>query len=197
METVKDYYDKRAPEYDDAYLGIGLYTDHNRLGFDEELRALERMISGFPPCRVLDVACGTGFLTRHLKGEVIGLDQSEAMLEIARERVPEATFVRGDAFALPFADTSFSKVFVANFYGLLLPHERTAFLSEVRRVAPKLVVVETTPRGWEPEGWQERTLSDDSRHKIYRRYFTAESLTTEISGKRVLFDGRWYVAVAA
>lgn len=194
---MKDYYDKRAPEYDDAYLGTGPYTDRKRPGFDEELRALECMISGFPPCRVLDVACGTGFLTRHLKGEVVGLDQSEAMLKIARERVPDATFVRGDAFALPFADASFDKVFVANFYGLLLPHERTAFLSEVRRVAPELVVVETTPRGWESEGWQERTLSDDSRHRIYRRYFTADSLTTEIGGKHILFDGKWLVAVAA
>jgi hypothetical protein len=27
METVKDYYDKRAPEYDDTCLGIGPYTD--------------------------------------------------------------------------------------------------------------------------------------------------------------------------
>jgi ubiquinone/menaquinone biosynthesis C-methylase UbiE len=197
METVKDYYDKRAPEYDDAYLGIGFYADHKRPGFDEELRTLQRMISEFPPCRILDVACGTGFLTQHLKGEVVGLDQSEAMLKIARERVPEATFVSGDAFALPFADGSFDTVFVANFYGLLLPHERTAFLSKVRRVAPKLVVVETTPRGWDSEGWQERTLSDGSQHRIYRRYFTADSLTTEIGGKRILFDGKWFVAVAA
>jgi ubiquinone/menaquinone biosynthesis C-methylase UbiE len=48
---------------------------------------------------LLDVACGTGFLTRHLRGEVVGLDQSESMLNIARNRMPEGSFGQGDAFS--------------------------------------------------------------------------------------------------
>ena len=67
------------------------------------------------------MACGTGLLTRHLRGEVTGLDRSEEMLKIARKRVPEATFIRGDAFNLPFPNSSFDRVFTSNFYGLLLP----------------------------------------------------------------------------
>jgi hypothetical protein len=47
MGTVKDYYDKRAPEYDDTCLGIDPYTDRKRPGLDEELRAMERVISGY------------------------------------------------------------------------------------------------------------------------------------------------------
>ena len=35
-----------------------------------------------PPARTLDVACGTGFLTQHLKGFVAALDQSPAMIAI-------------------------------------------------------------------------------------------------------------------
>jgi ubiquinone/menaquinone biosynthesis C-methylase UbiE len=105
------------------------------------------------------VACGTGVLTQHLKGEVTGLDGSEEMLKIARERVPGATFVQGDAFSIPFPDSSFDRVFTSNFYGLLLSRERSAFLREVRQVAPEFVVVETTPPGVLEEGWQERTLS--------------------------------------
>jgi hypothetical protein len=34
------------------------------------------------------VACGTAFLTRHLRGEVVGLDQSPAMVEVASARLP-------------------------------------------------------------------------------------------------------------
>src|SRR5687767_9316520 len=120
-----NYYDGRAAEYDDAYLGTGLWSDSRRKGSEEELRALGDAISGLSAVRVLDVACGTGFLTRHLRGEVVGLDQSEAMLEITRQRVPGATFVQGDAFSLPFPDDSFDRVFTSNFYGLLLSHERS------------------------------------------------------------------------
>jgi ubiquinone/menaquinone biosynthesis C-methylase UbiE len=40
-----------------------------------------------PPARVLDVACGAGFLTRRPAGEVVGLNRSETMLEIARKGV--------------------------------------------------------------------------------------------------------------
>jgi SAM-dependent methyltransferase len=97
---MKEYYDRRAPEYDDWYLGTGLYVDRERPSWDEELYTLERLIAWLPPSRTLDVACGTGFLTRHLRGEVGGLDQSESMLNIARNRMPEGSFVQGDAFSL-------------------------------------------------------------------------------------------------
>ena len=90
---MKLYYDQRAPEYDEWYLGIGRFADRDRPGWDAELGALERTLRALPPVRTLDVACGTGFLTRHLRGETVGLDQSERMLEIARGRVPEGEFV--------------------------------------------------------------------------------------------------------
>ena len=143
------------------------------------------------------MACGTGVLTQYLKGEVTGLDGSEEMLKIARERVPGATFVQGDAFSLPFPDSSFDRVFTSNFYGLLLPHERSVFLKEIRRIAPELVGVEIVEQdmkklGWRKRetGWQERTLSDGTEHLIYRRYFTAKDLAGELRGE-VLFDGKF------
>lgn len=192
-----NYYDRRATEYDDAYFGTGRWSGLRGEDSEEELRALGDTISGLSAVRVLDVACGTAFLTRHLRGEVVGLDQSEAMLEIARHRVPEATFVQGDAFSLPFPNDSFQRVFTSNFYGLLLPSERTAFLKEVRRVAPEFVVVETRPSGGLEEGWQERTLSDGSRHRIFRRYFAGEDLAEELGRGRILFAGESFVMVAA
>ncbi len=35
--TAPAYYDRRAPEYDDWYRGVGLYADRDRPGFDAEL----------------------------------------------------------------------------------------------------------------------------------------------------------------
>jgi hypothetical protein len=127
--------------------------------------------------------------------EVTGLDQSEAMLEVARRRVPWAEFVRGEAFRMPFAENSFDRVFASFFYGLLLLEDRGRFLQEARRVGDELFLVELTPE-WAPsgraEGWEERGLADGSRYEIYRRYFTAETFAEELDG-RILFAGRWMV----
>jgi len=195
-ERMERYYELRAAEYDDAYLGNGVYADG---GQDPvELRALEDAIAALPPARVLDVGCGTTFLTRHLKGEVVGLDQSEAMLSVARERIPGATFVRADALELPFPDGSFERIFTSNLYGLFLGPERERFLREARRVAPELVVVETAQtKVGTTEAWEERPLLEGSRHRIYRRYFTADGLAAELGGGTVLFSGEWVVMVAA
>jgi hypothetical protein len=38
------YYERRAPEYDDFYLGTGLYAARERPGWHEEVKALERML---------------------------------------------------------------------------------------------------------------------------------------------------------
>jgi ubiquinone/menaquinone biosynthesis C-methylase UbiE len=189
-EHMRHYYERLAPEQEEK--------EASRRDADEELPTLIRAISQLPPTRVLDVACGTGFLTRHLGGEVTGLDQSEAMLEIARRRVPWAEFVRGDAFRMPFADRSFGRVFASFFYGLLPLEDRDSFLAEARRVADGLVLVEPTPE-WGPSGltagWEERVLSDGSRYRIYRRYFTAEAFAEELDA-RILFAGRWVVMAA-
>ena len=66
------YYDLRAPEYDDWYLGRGPFADRDRPGWDEETRRLAEVVAGLPAGRVLDAACGTGFLTQHLPGRPDG-----------------------------------------------------------------------------------------------------------------------------
>jgi ubiquinone/menaquinone biosynthesis C-methylase UbiE len=153
-------------------------------------------VGALPPARTLDVACGTGFLTRHLRGEVIGLDASESMIAIARERMPGSRFVVGDALSLPFADGAFDRVLTGHFYDHLQPGERERFLAEARRVAPELVVADSALReGVEPEQWQERMLNDGSRHTVYKRYFTGDGLAQELGGGEVLHDGPWFVVV--
>jgi ubiquinone/menaquinone biosynthesis C-methylase UbiE len=195
---VKAYYDRRAPEYDDWWLGTGLHAGRVRPGWSEEVEALTRALVALPPARTLDVACGTAFLTPYLPGEVVGLDQSESMLEIARRRVPSAEFVRGDALALPFADGAFGRVFTGHFYGHLEEDDRLAFLREARRVAPELVVCDSALREEHaPLEIQERVLKDGSRWQVYKRYFTAEGLADELGGGRTVHAGRWFVAVRA
>jgi ubiquinone/menaquinone biosynthesis C-methylase UbiE len=173
-----------------------VFASRSRPGWTEEVAALRSVVAGLPEARTLDVACGTGYLTQHLRGEVTGLDSSESMVEIARSRMPSGRFVVGDGLSLPFDDSEFDRVFTGHFYDHLQPGERARFLSEARRVAGELVVADSALReGVPPAGWQERVLNDGSRHEVYKRYFTGEALAEELGGGEVLMDGVWFVVV--
>src|SRR4051794_11290213 len=195
-EQMRTYYDRRAREYDDWWLGTGLFAARDRPGWHTEVEELTSALSALSPGRVLDVACGTGFLTQHLRGEVTAIDQSSAMVAIARARLPAARVMQGDAVPLPFGVGEFDRVHAAHFYGHLLGDERAAFLREARRVGKQVVIVDSARRNdTGADQWQERTLNDGSRHRVYKRFFTAEELSAEI-GDEVVYDGRWFVAVA-
>ena len=196
LSNLKEYYDRRAPEYDEWYHGLGRFDSLERPNWDDELRELEQTIASLPPARTLDVGCGTGFLTRHLRGDVVGLDQSERMLAIARERMPTAHFVCGEALDPPFANSSFDRVFTGHFYGHLGQPERERFLTEVRRVASQLIVVDSAQRpDRQPIERQLRTLNDGQTFDIFKRYFSAPELAKEIGGASILFEGNWFVMV--
>ncbi|HET6508219.1 MAG TPA: class I SAM-dependent methyltransferase [Baekduia sp.] len=197
------YYEARAAEYDEWYEGTGRFATRDRPGWADEV---ERLVG-------LDVACGTAFLTRHLRGDlVVGLDRSPAMVAIAQHRLRErgggdgdgdgGLALTGDALALPFADGAFDRVLTGHFYGHLVPAERAAFLAEARRVAPgELVVIDSAPREHgERERWEERILNDGSRHRVFKRFLSGADLAAELGGggeAEILMDGRWFSAVRA
>jgi SAM-dependent methyltransferase len=190
--ATQRYYERRAREYDEWYLGEGLFAQRDRPGWHEELDRLRAALAALDPVRTLDAACGTAFLSRHLRGRVLGLDRSPAMVGIARGRIGAAAVA--DALELPVADGAAARVFTAHFYGHLPPEERTRFLAEVRRVGHELVVVDSARRPDGPaEIWQERMLNDGSRHRVFKRFLSAAELAAEIDGS-VLFEGRWFAA---
>jgi SAM-dependent methyltransferase len=82
---------------------------HNRPLFEAVLRAA-RVTEG---SALLDIACGTGMLLQLAAAEgatLTGIDVSEAMLRVARNRVPQADLRLVDLQRLPFADGSFDAV---------------------------------------------------------------------------------------
>ncbi len=193
---MEAYYEARAHEYDEWYEGLGRFDGLDRPRWDDDVDALVETVAALPPAHTLDVACGTGFLTRHLRGRVTALDASPTMLEVARERLPGAELVQGDALDLPFPDDAFDRVLTGHFYGHLEAARRERFLAEARRVAPELVVVDSAVRpDREAEELQERILNDGSRWTVFKRYFTAAGLAAELGGGETLHEGRWFVAV--
>src|SRR3984885_14282665 len=108
-----------------------------------------------PGGRALDVATGTGDLALELAtrvapgGEVVGMDFSERMLELAREKAGALVrFESGNALALDYADGEFDAATVG--FGARNFSDLQRGLSEMARVVRpggRVVVLEiTTPR---------------------------------------------------
>jgi demethylmenaquinone methyltransferase/2-methoxy-6-polyprenyl-1,4-benzoquinol methylase len=188
-ERQKRYYHLRAAEYDEtAWRPL---TEQQR----SEVTAVVDLVAALPAARTLDVACGTGFLTEHLRGEITALDASADMLAIAAERVPDAELVVGAVPPLPFPDAVFERVFSSHFYDHLRPADRGAFLDEARRVAGELVLVQQAGGTQHQEGIEARPLGDGSEHEIYKVFFTPRSLLAELGGGEILFSGEIFIVV--
>jgi ubiquinone/menaquinone biosynthesis C-methylase UbiE len=103
-----------------------------------------RIMSGFLPedyqGNVLELAAGTGRLTRHLikklgsQGRLTASDLSPDMLEIAEQKLsfPNLQFVVADAQQLPFPDDHFDFVFFQ--YGIMFLPDKGKGMAEAWRV---------------------------------------------------------------
>ncbi|MBI5871122.1 MAG: methyltransferase domain-containing protein [Actinobacteria bacterium] len=96
-----------------------------------------------PGNHVLDVACGTGTLVGLLAscagpdGRAVGLDFSEEMLEVARQKfiqMEQVEFVQGNAEEMPFEDASFDRVTASLAIHEMNRKGRENALAEIMRV---------------------------------------------------------------
>jgi len=89
-----------------------------------------------PGQTVLDAGCGSGAFLRVAADHgavVAGIDASEALLAIARERVPDADLSLGDLQRLPYADDTFDAV--TGFCSFFFADDMVEALREAGRVA--------------------------------------------------------------
>jgi demethylmenaquinone methyltransferase/2-methoxy-6-polyprenyl-1,4-benzoquinol methylase len=88
-----------------------------------------------PGLRALDLACGTGDIAFALAtrgADVVGLDITHRMLQLARAKGGAVRFVTGDMLALPFGDEAFDVVTTG--YGLRNVPDIPGAIAEMRRV---------------------------------------------------------------
>jgi ubiquinone/menaquinone biosynthesis C-methylase UbiE len=108
-----------------------------------------------PGDRVLDVACGTGIVSRLAReqvgeaGKVVGVDLSPPMLAVARKVAPEIDWREGDATSLPLHDDEEFDVAVCH-QGLQFVPDKAAAASQMHRALTEggRLAVAT----WRPDG---------------------------------------------
>jgi len=102
LNKIRQGFSQSAGQYD---LFCGLHRE-----IADKL--LAQVIKGSPPSALLDVGCGTGYLTGKLKEhwpkcKVIGLDFAQGMLEVARLKHEDIHWVLADGNQLPFSGGCF------------------------------------------------------------------------------------------
>jgi SAM-dependent methyltransferase len=136
------------------------------------------------PRRVLEVGCGRGEFAAKLQAggvEVVALDRSEQMVELARARGVDARV--GDVRELPFAEGSFDAA-VANFMLYHLSDVDRA-LAELARVAPTLVAA---TNGYDQlrEMWELVGRDLGARRRLFMRDSGTELLRGHYDGVRMI-----------
>lgn len=156
-EKVRDLFAEVAPRYD-------LINDLQSLGLH---RLWKRRLLGLaairPGERALDLCCGTGDIALALRAEgaeVVGVDFSEPMLDVARQRASRnpatqtVAFEQGDALRLRFPDGSFDVVTIS--YGLRNLADIPQGLAEMHRVlrpGGRLLILDFGKPEWPPFRW--------------------------------------------
>ncbi|GAA4920212.1 methyltransferase family protein [Actinomycetospora succinea] len=101
---------------------------------------LARRTAHGDPRRVLELAAGTGAVTRELvaacpDAAITATDLNPAMVELSTARVPGPTWQVADAMRLPFDDAAFDAV-VCGFGVMFLPDKPAAYAEAARVLAP-------------------------------------------------------------
>jgi demethylmenaquinone methyltransferase/2-methoxy-6-polyprenyl-1,4-benzoquinol methylase len=133
---VREMFSRLAGKYDlvNDVMSFGMHRVWKR-------QTVRLALEGMPPgARVLDLCCGSGdlcFLAEEFgAGQVIGVDFTLPMLEVAKRRRREgahrARFIQADALRMPFPDGAFRVLTIG--YGLRNVADIPAALSEMRRV---------------------------------------------------------------
>jgi demethylmenaquinone methyltransferase/2-methoxy-6-polyprenyl-1,4-benzoquinol methylase len=146
---VEAMFDRIASVYD-------LLNRVMTVGLDQRWRSRAVDQTG-APAKALDVATGTGDLAIELRSrgaEVVGVDFSEGMLEIARKKAPGIEFRAGNALALDFPDNEFDAAAVG--FGARNFDDLDRGLAEMARVVKpggRVVVLEITQPQKPPLSW--------------------------------------------
>ena len=147
-EGIRNLFDNIAPDYDKLNHILSLNIDKGW-----RRKAVKELVDTAGPLEILDVACGTGDFTIEIAlkapagSKVTGIDLSEGMMAIGREKIKaagvDAVMVQGDCEELPYNNDTFHRISVG--FGVRNFEHLQIGLNEMYRVLTpggKLVILE-------------------------------------------------------
>jgi SAM-dependent methyltransferase len=159
VERIREAYERRGASVDATRYALD--RPGNRLALQERSRLLLAHLAArrveLAALDILEIGCGSGgelaILTSlgAVPGRLHGIDIREEALAAARDRIPGASLVAGDASALPWPDHSFDLVYQATALSSMLSREmRDRVAAEMRRVTRPGGVIVSYDFAWNP-----------------------------------------------
>jgi ubiquinone/menaquinone biosynthesis C-methylase UbiE len=186
-QSMLQYYDERAPEYDDAYLrGTGTASIRDPSVFQLEAKVLGEVVERMARGRVIDLACGTAYWLQYYAqrcSRVTLVDQSAGMLNECAARIAalgvgaRCSLVHSDVFEYDITVHDFALV------GFLLSHlddsQEARLFGALRRILGESGDFLIFDSAWSPARApfnakaerQRRRLNNGTEFDIYKRYF--------------------------
>lgn len=193
---LADYYEERAPEYDELYAGHGPGIGEPQ-AYIKDVQEISAICRAFGRGHLIDIGCGTGYWLQYYATnckEITLVDQSRNMLVQCQKRTKELPpdiivhFIKGDIFHIRFL----SRIFDTALLGFLISHlteadEQILFTKINGILRPKAEILwidgywsALRQKNREKEGSQTRTLNDGRSFTIFKRYFNDQDIKTII-----------------
>jgi len=191
-------YDLLAPKFD--------YTPFRTP--DELLKRAAKITrkKGGTTARGLDLCCGTGAGVRWFRPlcteKIVGIDRSQGMLDVAREKLEDAPgdapieLRQGDALEAPFEDGSFGLITCFGAFGHIVQEDEPRFCREVARLLEPggrfVFITSERPPAWAPELWVARGFNAVMRvrNALIKPEFIMYYLTFLLPGARWLLQAQ-------
>ena len=196
-ESMFQYYDERAQEYDEIYLyGKG------STAYIEETNNLKIVVNDICFGNILDIPSGTAFWLPSYADKcdsLLLIDQSRTMLEISKKRAQQNgigdryEILQADLFDFDFPFNKFDIILTGFFNSHLTEQEEYIFLSRIKdslNSRGKILVLDSAwsqkrAENREKEGKQVRRLNNGTEFTINKKYFETSDIEEIGSAKKV------------
>ena len=194
QQELFDYYNERAPEYEEFYAGQSIPRLFTPEIFQKNTNAIYKLVADYVKGKCLDIACGTGYWMPAYQAncpEITLIDQSESVLDECRKKIDnlgihgKVEIIQGEVFNHPYKAKSYDSVLL----GFLISHLTDRDLDNLAGIARKVMVPggrvviidsiwsdELLKGGRKKEGMLKRTLKDGREFEIYKRYYGPSDL---------------------
>jgi ubiquinone/menaquinone biosynthesis C-methylase UbiE len=191
-QTLMQYYDERAPEYDEVYLGKDPGIPEPK-SYGKDVKAISEICTDFGHGHLVDIGCGTGFwLPYYINNctDVALIDQSRKMLVECQKRVNQLDspanirLMKGDFFRLRFFMETFDAALVAFFISHITEEIEGLFFDKLKRLLTPGAEILWIDGSWSPirkqyrekEGLQTRKLRNGQEFRIFKKYYDATDI---------------------